>query len=104
MSATFLVTMAIVTLLNRPIPHALMNCDHIVRMTDEQEQGEEAEEDGPGAVLETDSRGHMVLTVPEGEYVCAAWAKGYARKVFTLIVKHSQIVTVPLSADTASKP
>lgn len=100
MTATYLITLAIVTLLNRPIPHALMNCDHVTRMTDEEQfEDEVPEEDGPGAVLVTDSRGHMVLTIPTGEYHCAAWAKGYARKTFTLIVKHAFYLTVPLQAE-----
>lgn len=103
MPVTFLITVAIVTLLDRPIPHALLQCDHIVRMTDEQQYEDDenppSAENGPGAILKTDSRGHMVLTYPKGTLHCAAWGKGFARKEFTIFVESSMVVTVPLAKE-----
>lgn len=83
---SLLVTLMVMTLRGQPIPHAKVQCAEISRMTDEKEWEESPEEDDAGAVLVTDSQGHMVLVYYPGTLHCAAWAKGYKRRYLIIDV------------------
>ena len=93
--ADYLVMIAIMTTGERPISHAKIQCVGIIRQVD----GPLQPQDESGAVLITDSRGHMYLSTSAPEHFCRATAPGFKTWEGTLTIQGNESYEIVLERE-----
>mgnify|MGYP001590467280 CR=1 FL=1 len=93
--ADYLVMIAIMTTGEQPIPRAKIQCIGIVRQVD----GPLQPQDESGAVLVTDSRGHMYFSVMAGDYPCRVTASRFKTWEGTLTIQGNESYEIVLERE-----
>ena len=93
--AHYLVMIAIMTTGERPISHARIQCIGMVRQVD----GPLQPQDESGAVLVTDSRGHMYFSTHAAPYPCRVWATGFKPWEGTLMIEGNESYEIVLERE-----